>query len=156
MKKTILSIVMVFYFSYTFCQKDWDPENFARIEIEQGTCHSIRFLKEGLLCTSCDINYNKKFDFFPLANLKLNDIMKLQKYISTHDVLYKDTVINDPTTIISADGYSYLKINVIKSNSMYVICWVDGKCKYLEDLLSMINNLIPEDKRRVYEIRFQH
>lgn len=158
MKKLIfVGLIFVYLMNINTCksQTKWYDREFIRIEMENGPFHSIRFLKEGLLCKTVDTNYMSIIEFFPKAKLDFNKIGKLEDYLYSESLLMKDTIVDNPSTVISGN-YNGLRISIINNNNLYFSYWVDGDCKYLEKCLFLLNDLIPIEKKELFKIRFNH
>lgn len=133
-------------------QSKWIDRELIRIEIDKGVYHSLKLLNEGLVCRSVDSNIVRIVEFFPIIELDFNALGKLQNFVFSEQNLMKDTTVDAPTIKIF-DECSWIKYSLIYENEFYVTYWIDGKCQYLEKCLNLMNNIIPADKRKLYEIK---
>lgn len=163
MKKLLLLIICSFHSIALFSQKGpIGYDEITRIEINIGRDNpSIKLLKEGLLCERfCTIveNGNKPFyyrysTFIPFNKIDYEKFYKLQWYIKTDSIFYKDTIIEDVELSNSIDEHSWINILIIHPDytSNYIL-WDTGECKKLKKCIELLNDLIPENDREMFGI----
>ncbi len=151
---TVVFVFILILFNISACksQQKCNDREFIEIELEKGRYQSIRLFDEGLICTSVDSNLVSTTVFFPKKDIDFRKVSDLQDYLFSEPFFTKDTTIDDPSLIVY-DNSNWLKISVVINSTLHNIYWVDGECKYLEKCLSLINDIIPFEKRDIFLIR---
>lgn len=163
MKKTILLLLCVIQSIALFAQKEpIGYDEITRIEINiRKSNPSIKLLKEGLLCERfCKIDeigdkpfYYRFSSFIPFNKIDYEKFYKLQWYIKTDSIFYKDTIIEDVEYSNSIDEHAWINILIIHPDytSNYIL-WDTGECKKLKKCIELLNELIPENDREMFGI----
>ncbi len=163
MKKLPILIICIVNSIALFSQKGsigYDEITRIEINISNGT-PSIKLLKEGLLCERFSVivnNTHKQFPYFvssfiPSNKIDTEKLFKLQWYIKTDSIFYKDTIIEDVELSNSIDEHSWINILIIHPDytSNYIL-WDTGECKKLKKCIELLNDLIPENDREIFGI----
>jgi hypothetical protein len=116
---------------------------FIELSIQNTPFHVFRLLDEGLLLVySKDSKIVK--DFVPDYNLNIEAVRNLQSYLQRSKTLFKDSIYEDDNLKISG---AYTIISITCNNAIYRIEWRSGRSSDLEELVNLINLVLPKDVR---------
>lgn len=147
-----VTILFFYFLSVNFyCQSDNEIyKSFIRIEVFMGGNNSIRLFKEGILCKSLDSNSVVVTKFLPISLIDVKYLIKLQNLLLKDNLFQSDTIVDDIN--VRYFGARKVDILLIKKNELINVEWVDGKNKQLEKMLNYLNQIIPIQCRRTFEI----
>jgi len=136
----------------SFSQNTWDGDisKFIRIEVNYSALQSISLCKDGLICKSIDLNNNTSYlEFYKLENLNKESLIKLESFLMNNSIFYKDTIIYDSAKSISSYDFNFF---IIKDYKSFRVIWRGSNNQILHNCLILLNNLIPEQKRKLFSI----
>lgn len=142
---------MFSFLSFESTQKDkmTYSKKFIRVEINYGAYHSLKIFKDGLLCKSVNSDLSMVFDYYPLKDLDHEKFLKIQDYLYGNDFFNMDSVYENPLIKYSSYRIDFL---FLTDSKIKRIEWLSGGNMYLNSLLVLVNDLIPENKRNLYSI----
>lgn len=159
MKTIIFIIIFCLFSTVIFSQTDpvgKDEITQIEVSVRKGT-PSIKLLREGLLCENpCRDNDHKYYPistFIPIHRIDTDMLFKLQWFIKSDSLFYRDSVIEDLEFSKRIDEHPWINILIIHPDySTNYILWETGESKTLEKCLKLLNKLIPENDRKVFAI----
>ena len=159
MKTVILLLLCNIYSTFLFSQKGtitWDEITRIEINVRRGN-PSIKLLKEGLLCEIfCEIEEGKHYPvstFIPLHRIDTDKLNKLEWFIKSDSIFYKDSIFEDKEFSNSIDEHPWINILIIHPDySSTYILWDTGEVKKLQKCIELLNELIPENDRKIFAI----
>lgn len=131
-------------------EKETDKlSNLTILEIRFGGLHSLKLIKEGLLCRNSNLKKKNQIKLYQTKNLNYANYLKLDSFLDSVDLFEMDSIYELPNLKISS-----FKVNIIfvQDNNCKQIQWLSGKNENLATLLSLVNNLIPEKDRDKFKI----
>lgn len=160
MKYTVITLFLfIMYSNCLFSQNGTIFKNdITRIEVSlRRNYKSIKLLQEGLLCeNTLEINKGKYYPFstlIPLHRIDTDKLNKLQWFIKNNSMFHQDSVIQDVQLTNSIDEHAWINILIIHPDySSNYILWDTGESKDLVKCIELLNDLIPQNDRALFEI----
>jgi len=117
--------------------------------------HSIRLLKQGLLCSTVEgENQINKTAFFPYDQLDAKKVREIQKLISENDFLNKKSFVPPDSVIIPSHSRIWLTFEAL-DESIYNYFFYEVCEPEVDSLIKMSNGLVPKDNSSMFSIRLK-
>ena len=110
----------------------------------------VRYLREGLLCSSI---YKDKYhvDFFRINSLNKKSVEELKRFTYQSNIWLMDSIYVSKDLALSSPG-STIILNKELTDEYKRIVYDDCFNPVLDSLIVYLNNLIPLNKRKFYDI----
>lgn len=159
MKKLIVLSILSIYSNFLFSQKGsvaWDEITRIEVNVRKGN-PSIKLLKEGLLCEIfSEVEKGKYYPvstFIPLHRIDTDKLNKLQWFVKTDSIFYSDSIFKDIEFSNKIDEHPWINILIIHPDyTSNFILWDTGEATKLRKCIELLNDLIPENDRKIFAI----
>lgn len=162
--KILIIIIQIFSWNISFCQKQTEPDNsywFFEIKLIETPLLSYKTItlnREGLLYfTFPDSIYSKNEisssgKYIIMDSLDSKKIMKIMEYIRENEI-HKIKKQEIPDGVIVPEGNPILLTTLAVNCNEYNFCYYSICDEKIDNLIKMINDLIPNDDKIKYSIR---
>lgn len=123
---------------------------FDTVYIEKGGLQSIRLTNEGLICKAVNMNLKQSIRFFKMSKLDHYKLLTIELKVNQFMTLELPDLIDDSKIETSS---SPIQLKIINQKNFKEITWIDGENKDLDEMIKLVNNLIPEKYRDFYSIK---